>query len=113
MTPSISTHSALAQELFQTHGVAPAKLIEADNEAVISSLVIAGLGVALMREDLALEAAADGTVCVWRDVRATTTLQFLHLNERADDPVVRALADLVAHVWSPASAEHNSPRVAA
>jgi DNA-binding transcriptional LysR family regulator len=110
MTPAISTHSALAQELFQTHGVAPAKLIEADNETVISSLVVAGLGVALMREDLALDAAAEGAVCVWRDVRAVTTLQFLHLNERAGDPVVRALTDVVGHVWTPAA---DARRVAA
>ena len=99
VTPAISTHSALAQELFQTHGVAPAKLIEADNELVISSLVVAGLGVALMREDLALAAASEGTVCLWRDVRATTTLSFVHLRERGDDPIVRALTDVLHGVW--------------
>jgi DNA-binding transcriptional LysR family regulator len=113
VTPAISTHSALAQELFQTHGVAPAKVIEADNEFVISSLVIAGLGVALMREDLALEAAGAESVCLWRDVRATTTLSFLHLRERGDDPVVRALADVVRDVWTPAERGRSTPRVAA
>jgi DNA-binding transcriptional LysR family regulator len=108
VTPTISTHSALAHDLFQTHGVAPAKVIEADNEFVISSLVIAGLGVALMREDLAVEAAAAGSVCLWRDVRAATTLSFLHLRERSDDPVVRALTDVVRHVWTPAGVERGA-----
>jgi DNA-binding transcriptional LysR family regulator len=112
VTPSISTHSALAQELFQAHAVAPSKVIEADNEFVISSLVIAGLGVALMREDIALEAAADGSVCLWRDVRATTTLSFLHLRERGDDPVVHALTDIVRDVWTPADGEHDAHRLA-
>lgn len=111
-TPAISTHSVLAQELFQAHGVVPAKLIEADHEAVISSLVVAGLGMALMREDLALAAAAEGTVLLWGDARATTTLQFLHLRERADDPVVHALVDVVDHVWAP-SRIRSDPRVAA
>ena len=113
VTPAISTHSALAQELFQTHGVAPSKVIEADNELVISSLVIAGLGVALMREDLAVDAAAAGSVCLWRDVRATTTLSFLHLRERGDDPVVHALTDLVRDVWTPADSKGGAQRATA
>jgi DNA-binding transcriptional LysR family regulator len=100
MTPAISTHSALANQMFEAHGVAPAKRIEADNEAVISSLVLAGVGVALMREDLALEAAAANNVCLWTEARAETPLQFIFLRERAHDPVVRALADVVREVWS-------------
>jgi len=114
MTPPISTHSALAQALFAAHGVAPAKSIEADNETVISSLVVAGLGVALMREDLAQEAAAAGSLCLWRDVRATTSLQFLHLRDRGNDPVIRALADIVACVWDDdCTQRHDDPRAAA
>jgi DNA-binding transcriptional LysR family regulator len=100
MTPAISTHSALANQMFEVHGVAPAKRIEADNEAVISSLVLASVGVALMREDLALEAAAANNVCLWTAARAETMLQFIFLRERAHDPVVRALADVVREVWS-------------
>ena len=82
VTPAISTHSALANQMFEAHGVAPAKRIEADNEAVISSLVLAGVGVALMREDLALDAAAANNVCLWTEARAETTLQFIFLHER-------------------------------
>ena len=52
-TPPISTHHALATELFAAHGIEPTRQVEADHEAVISSLVAAGLGVALMREDMA------------------------------------------------------------
>jgi DNA-binding transcriptional LysR family regulator len=100
MTPTISTHSALARQMFETHGVAPARRIEADNEAVISSLVLAGVGVALMREDLALEAAAARELCLWTEARAETTLQFVHLIERQHDPVIHALADVVRDVWA-------------
>src|SRR5205814_14223 len=64
ITPPISTHSALANQMFEAHGVSPAKRIEADHEAVISSLVIAGVGVALMREDLAVDAAAANELCL-------------------------------------------------
>ena len=100
MTPAISTHSALANQMFEAHGVSPAKRIEADHEAVIRSLVLAGVGVALMREDLALEAAGANEVCLWTEARAETSLQFIYLRERKHDPVVHALADVVREVWS-------------
>jgi len=100
VTPAISTHSALANEMFDAHGVAPAKRIEADNEAVISSLVVAGVGIALMREDLALEAVAAQEVCLWTEARAETTLRFVYRQDRREDPVIHALADVVRDVWS-------------
>jgi DNA-binding transcriptional LysR family regulator len=107
MTPPISTHSALAGELFREHGVSPARRVEADHEAVISSLVVAGLGVSLMREDLAIAAAAAGDVVLWGDKRLLTTLSFIYLAERADEPILRALRDMLARVWT--RAEQTEP----
>ncbi len=100
MTPPISTHSALAGQLFHEHGLSPARRVEADHEAVISSLVVAGLGVSLMREDLALAAAAAGEVVLWSDKRLLTTLSFIYLAEREDEPVIRALRDMLGRVWT-------------
>jgi DNA-binding transcriptional LysR family regulator len=100
MTPPISTHSALAGELFREHGVSPARRVEADHEAVISSLVVAGLGVSLMREDLALAAAGAGEVVLWGGQRLETTLSFVYLAEREDEPVVRALRAVLGRVWT-------------
>lgn len=100
ITPPISTHSALAGELFREHGVSPARRVEADHEAVIKSLVVAGLGVSLMREDLAIETAAAGEVVLWGDKRLETTLSFVYLAEREDEPVVRALRDVLGRVWT-------------
>jgi DNA-binding transcriptional LysR family regulator len=99
MTPPISTHHQLASALFRKHAIAPAKVVEADNEFVVGSLVVAGLGMGLMREDLALERERAGEVCLWKDVRLTTGLQFVYLRERAGDPVLRALLDLLQDVW--------------
>ncbi|MEP7182616.1 MAG: LysR family transcriptional regulator [Betaproteobacteria bacterium] len=99
MTPPISTHHALATEFFQAHGVAPTKLIEADNEAVIRSLILAGLGVAVMREESAEEAVAAGEMCVWPGARLLTVLQFVHLRERESEPAIHALIDVIRDVW--------------
>ena len=77
MSPPISTLRTLAEELFVERGSSPVTRVEADNEAVIRSLVAAGSGVGLMREDVAMEAAAAGQVALWGKVRLETTLQFI------------------------------------
>jgi DNA-binding transcriptional LysR family regulator len=99
MTPAISTHHQLASALFQAHHIAPAKVVEADDEFVVGSLIEAGLGVALMREDIAIEKAGTGAVCLWQEVRLKTCLRFLYLAERESDPVIRALVDTLEDVW--------------
>lgn len=98
--PPISTHHQLVYALLRQHGVEPTRVVEADQEDVISTLVISGVGLALMREDLALEKAAAGEVCLWKDVRMPTTLWFIYLQEREDDPVIRALIDVLKDTWN-------------
>lgn len=97
MTPPISTHYALATDLFAARGIAPSRRVEADNEAVVHSLVAAGLGVALMREDLAMQAGE--TIAILGDTRLATSLSFLCRREREDEPSVRALREVVAAVF--------------
>jgi DNA-binding transcriptional LysR family regulator len=65
---------------------------------VISSLVSGGLGVALMRQDLA-EAASD-TIAIWGDTRIATQLAFVYRRERERDPPIHALREVVAEVWN-------------
>lgn len=99
VTPPISTHHRLLQTIFSEHGVAPAKVIEADVEAVISNLVASGLGVSLMREDLALARQRAGEVCIWTKAQVRTTLWFIYRAERASDPLIAALLSVVAETW--------------
>jgi len=104
MSPPISTLHTLADALFNERGSSPVTRVEADNEAVIRSLVVAGGGIALMREDVALEAAANGEVTLWGNVRLETTLQFIYLKQRRNDPEIEALLDVLHHVWTSAPA---------
>ena len=64
------------------------------------SLVIAGLGAGLMREDLALAAERAGAVAIWPGARLETTLQFIHARERTGEPAIAALVALVADTWN-------------
>jgi DNA-binding transcriptional LysR family regulator len=99
MAPSISTHHVLATRLFAQRGSTPTTLIEADNEAVIRSLVASGLGVALVREDLALESEAAGELFVLPEQPLATTLQFIFGNEKREEPEMQALQDVIRDVW--------------
>lgn len=98
--PSISTNHQLVHSLLREHGVAPTRIVEADQEAVISSLVVSGVGIALMREDLALEKSAAGEICLWSDIHIATTLWFIYLRERENDPVIRSLLAVQKDIWN-------------
>jgi DNA-binding transcriptional LysR family regulator len=97
--PAISSHHKLVWNLLREHGVDATNVVEADQEAVISSLVVSGLGVALMREDVALEKCTAGEVCLWNDVRLNTTLWFIYQRERRNDPLIRALLSVQEKLW--------------
>jgi DNA-binding transcriptional LysR family regulator len=97
--PAISTHHQLAYSLLDQHGVKPERVFEADQEAVIASLVESGIGIALMREEVARDKAAEGGICLWGDVRIETPLWFIYQRERENDPVIRAVLDLQSAIW--------------
>ena len=99
MAPSISTHHVLANRLFAERGIAPATLVEADNEGVIRSLIASGLGIALVREDLAQEGEAAGELVILPETRLPTTLQFIYANDKREEPEMRALLDVIGDVW--------------
>ncbi|MBI1394979.1 MAG: LysR family transcriptional regulator [Betaproteobacteria bacterium] len=108
MTPPISTHHQIASGLFKRISISPAKVVEADDEFVVSSLVESGLGMGLMREDLAETAARRGAVCLWGDIKLTTTLKFIYQRTRRHDPVIDALVDILRNVWGTTEdAEHS------
>ncbi|HEY8244683.1 MAG TPA: LysR family transcriptional regulator, partial [Casimicrobiaceae bacterium] len=78
--------------------------VEADNESVVRSLVIAGVGAGLMREEVAIEAERAGEVVRWTGAKLRTTLQFLRPREREGEPAIAALCALVDETWRHAEA---------
>jgi DNA-binding transcriptional LysR family regulator len=111
MAPPVSTHHTLANELFAARGSAPATLIEADNEAVTRSLVASGLGVALVREDVAREGEAAGEIVVWPGARLATTLQFVHARAKREEPELRAIVGVIRDVWREAGAQAGATTI--
>lgn len=100
LTPPISSHHALTHRLFAERSVTPPQRhVAADNETVIASLVVSGVGVSLMREEAALAREGAGEICVWPHGRLATTLWFVARDDRAEDPLVGAVLDLVQSLW--------------
>jgi DNA-binding transcriptional LysR family regulator len=88
-TPAISTHTRLTEALFIEHGVEPpAHQIEADDESVLVNLVSAGVGVSLMRDDVAREQAKAAAICIWPKARLRTMLWFVGAAQRAEQALI-------------------------
>jgi DNA-binding transcriptional LysR family regulator len=97
--PKNGSHFQMATDLFRRYGFEPAKVIEADSEAVITSLITAGVGLGLMREDLAKNAEAASAVLMLDKGRPRTFLQLLYPARRDNDPGLRALLGVVREIW--------------
>ncbi len=99
-TPTLSTHTRLVTQLFESHGVEPPEpAVLADDETVIANLIVEGLGVALVRDEVARARAAEGELVTWPGVAIETTLWFVCLAERATEPALAALLDMVREAW--------------
>jgi DNA-binding transcriptional LysR family regulator len=101
LTAPISTYHSLVRTLFAEHGELPQRHVEADNESVFANLVASGVGVSLLREDVALAKQAAGELRIWGSARVATTLWFIAAAERADEPLIAALFSLVRESWQP------------
>jgi DNA-binding transcriptional LysR family regulator len=100
LTPAISTHNRLVTRLFEQQGVEPPqRRVEADQESVIESLVVSGVGVSLMREESARSRARAGEICIWSKARLRTTLWFVCAAGREADPRLEALFGLLRETW--------------
>lgn len=100
LTPAISTHNRLVTRLFEQQGVQPPqRRVEADQESVIETLVVSGIGMSLMREEAARARAAAGEIFIWDQARLRTTLWFVCAAGREEDPPLKALFSLLPEIW--------------
>jgi DNA-binding transcriptional LysR family regulator len=106
--PKMSPHLQMVNEMFAHHKLEPFKVVEADQEQTIRTLITAGVGLGLMREDMAFAAQSAGEVCVWRKARPTTALSFIYLRERASDPVIAAMENVVRRIWLDAGVQDSA-----
>jgi DNA-binding transcriptional LysR family regulator len=111
VAPDPSSHHRLVMDLFDERGPRPERIVEADNEQVIVNLVESGVGVSLIRDEIAAESVDATLTVVWPGVHVTTKLWLVHAADRGDDPLIAALVDVLHDVW--AIARRDAPKAAA
>jgi DNA-binding transcriptional LysR family regulator len=84
-----------AERLFEKHKLRPSKVINVDREELTRTLVSSGLGVGLLHEASAREAARLGEVEVLENSETKARMLFAQLKRRAAEPVLAAAAELV------------------
>jgi DNA-binding transcriptional LysR family regulator len=97
--PKGGSHHEMMMQLFKRLRYRPSKLIEGDSEQIICSLVIAGIGLGLVREELAFEMQEQGNIIVVDKGRPKTYLQFVYRAARENDVAIRALSDALCEMW--------------
>ena len=99
VTPERSSHRQLVEQLFAERGSELAPAVEADNESVITNLIDSGVGVSLVREEIA-QGPHDGDVIVWPGATLQTELWLVHAPDRRFDPLVVAILDVLQLIWN-------------
>jgi len=107
ITPADSglAYATLLANLFEEKGLRLNSVADFDNAVLGRTLVAAGLGLMLMREEHALEGVAAGRLAISPRVRPQYCLYFAHLASRKNDPLIQAFLDAARCVW-PAMREY-------
>jgi DNA-binding transcriptional LysR family regulator len=98
-TPEQSSQHRLVRSMLRQHGFEPRFVVEADQEASMISLVTSGVGLCLMRDELAQAAAQRGEVIVWDGVRQDCPLTFIYPKSREQDPALVGLRQVLKDIW--------------
>ena len=99
-TPREGSFYQLVESMLQRHGQHPKAVVEADQESTIISLVQSGVGISLVREEVATAAQDAGELVTWGQGRATTTLRLIYLSSRGNTPVTQAIIHAAGKIWN-------------
>lgn len=97
--PDKSHAQTLLRDLFSRQGLLPNRVLESDDASAPLSLVRAGLGLALLREDVALKAAERNEIIVWPHTRVTALLSFIYPKTAEHDPAIIAALSVLRGIW--------------
>ncbi|GAA5088830.1 MULTISPECIES: LysR family transcriptional regulator [Paenalcaligenes] len=90
----------LLRDLFERRGLTPRVIMHNDSMAHFDTLVRAGAGCALIREEIALQGAQKNHFAIWGHAKADALLGFISANENAQTPLIMALVSMLKDIWS-------------
>jgi len=85
----------------------PQQIVTAANEQIVHELVVAGQGVALMREDEARPLANEGKIEIWGKGWCDIPLKLGWLREKGSLKHVQKVREAISHIWAPALEKEN------
>jgi DNA-binding transcriptional LysR family regulator len=85
--------------MFGRQGLQPNIVMETDELTSPHSLVRAGVGLTLMREDLALVAAEKGEIAIWSHTSVDTQLSFLYPVAAEFEPAIVGMLSILRDIW--------------
>lgn len=97
--PDQGSYPRIAEDMFKEQGLRAKKVAVADRESTIINLVSSGVGLALLRKDVAKNEAKKGNVSIWKHGSRQVPLHFFHLAAGNKDPDILAIAETVQQVW--------------
>ena len=89
----------LLSDMFAHQGLTPNIALESDEAGSLHSLVRAGVGLALLREDIAVLASERGDVVIWPHKRVSAVLSFIYPKTAEHDPAMIATLSLLRDIW--------------
>ena len=85
--------------LFDQHGVRSDEIVECDQLSAMLDLIRSGLGLGLLREDIALGAVEKGEVVLWPHGRIESRLSFIYRLSAEHDPAIVGMLSVLREQW--------------
>jgi DNA-binding transcriptional LysR family regulator len=98
-TDSSMAYTAMLKHLFEERGLEPNTVATFDNAILGRSMLEAGVGLMLMREEHAKQSLARGTLAASAIARAEMPIYMVHLTSRRNDPLICAILQATTDVW--------------
>lgn len=92
-------YTVILKALFADRGLALNSVASFDNAILGRTMLEAGVGLGLVREDHALEAERRGAMALSPLARPVYPSHVAHLASRRDDPLIHAFVEAAAAVW--------------
>lgn len=97
--PPGSSQATLLARLFPDSGRQPVRIVEVDQETTMVCLVLEGVGLCLMRRELAEGFRRAEQVAIWPGAGPKATLSFIYETAREGDPAIAATIKVAGELW--------------
>lgn len=109
-TPAASVHNRLLKNIFDRLGLRQNVVAEVDQEASMIAMVRTGVGLSLCRESIALHEQQVNGLVVADEAKLSTTLSFICLASRANEPTIKFAFDAIRRIWNQPSSGFSNAR---